>query len=147
MKIKDIMTRNVITVHTLDNMLKVEEILQTNNLHHIPVLDDQAKITGIISSNDYAMLCNSFTKTGAKKFRDINEELFSSMLAQDVMTNDPVCILEDAELEEAVSIFMDNRFHALPVINTDGDLKGIITTLDLIKFAFVDQPRKGLQSG
>ena len=57
--IKEIMTSEVISVSPNDNMTVVDEIFKKNNIHHIPVVDNNGKIVGLISSTDYNKLQNT----------------------------------------------------------------------------------------
>jgi acetoin utilization protein AcuB len=62
----------------------------------------------------------------------------------DVMTPNPVTILEDATVEEAARIISDRKFNALPVVSSTGELVGIITVTDILK-SFLDPFRSGVE--
>jgi CBS domain-containing protein len=52
--------------------------------------------------------------------------------ARDVMTRDPVCVSEDASLEEALERMSEWDVRRAPVIDATGALTGIVSTDDLI---------------
>ena len=84
--ISEIMTREVICVSPSDNMTVVDEILKKNNIHHVPVVDSDEKVVGLVSSTDYNKLLNTFTFFTNDKSDTYNEAIMRSLLVEDVMT-------------------------------------------------------------
>ena len=134
--IKEIMTSDVICVAPSDNMTVVDEILKKNNIHHIPVVDSDEKVVGLISSTDYNKLLNTFTFFTNDKSEAYNEAIMRSLLVEDVMTKNVATLQSDATVMVAAGIFNENLFHAIPVIDLEGKLEGIITTFDLLNYAY-----------
>lgn len=54
-------------------------------------------------------------------------------LAKDVMKFDPITISQDSDLADAAQIMAMNRISGLPVVDSDGNLVGIITKTDIVK--------------
>jgi CBS domain-containing protein len=54
-------------------------------------------------------------------------------LAKDVMKYDPITISQDSDLADAAQIMAMNRISGLPVVDSDGNLVGIITKTDIVK--------------
>jgi CBS domain-containing protein len=50
------------------------------------------------------------------------------------MVRNPRCIPDSATIKEVAEIFLDADFHALPVVDKNDNLRGIVTTTDLIKY-------------
>jgi len=130
-----IMTTNVITLHPEDTMDKVKVIFDTNSIHHIPIVEDN-KVVGIISKTDYLKLLHSFTLFKTTKSDSYNAAIMRSLLVSEVMTKQVAKLNLTDSVETAVGFFRENLFHALPVVTTEGNLVGIITTYDLLNFAF-----------
>jgi CBS domain-containing protein len=64
---------------------------------------------------------------------------FMNYQVRDVMSS-PVSIGPEAPLGEAERVLEKNGFNALPVVDADEQLIGVVTTLDLLKaFAFNDE--------
>ena len=59
--------------------------------------------------------------------------MFEALTAKDVMSPTPVCILHSASIASAINIFLENKFHALPVVQ-NGSCVGIITPFDILKY-------------
>lgn len=132
-----IMSTPVITVHRDDTMLKVQEIFKHNNIHHIPVVEEGNKVVGIISQSDYLRLLHGFTLFKTEKSVSYNDAILRSLLVGEVMTRQVATLAPDDTVKMAAGFFRENLFHALPVV-AEGKLVGIVTTFDLITFAFSD---------
>jgi CBS domain-containing protein len=54
-------------------------------------------------------------------------------LVKEVMTEHPICLAPTDTVEDALRIFNTNHFHAIPVIEDNRHLVGILSTQDLIR--------------
>ena len=140
LEIRDLMTSPVVTLHPSNKMEKAAEIFENQNFHHIPVVDDDRRVVGIISRHDYYKVLNAFTVFSTENSRRANETTLKALLARDVMTKQLATIHINDPVEKAVDMFKENMFHALPVVNDEKKLEGIITTFDLLSYAFKDNP-------
>mgnify|MGYP006277041025 CR=1 FL=1 len=129
-----IMSTPVITVSPSDTMDKVQDIFRSNNIHHIPVVED-GKVVGIISNADYLRLLHGFTLFKTEKSDQYNDAILRSLLAGEVMTRQVATLSPEDSLIMAAGFFRENLFHALPVLS-DGKLVGIVTTFDLLTHAY-----------
>lgn len=129
-----IMSTPVITVTPSDTMDKIQGIFRSNNIHHIPVVDND-KVVGIISNTDYLRLLHGFTLFKTEKSESYNDAILRSLLAGEVMTRQVATLSPEDSLIMAVGFFRENLFHALPVVNK-GKLVGIVTTFDLLTHAY-----------
>lgn len=137
MNVGQIMTTEVICLSPEDTMDKVQDIFQTHNIHHIPIIDGN-KVVGIISQTDYLKLLHGFTLFKTHDSQAYNNAIMRSLLVKEVMTRQVATVEPDDSLEFAAGFFRENLFHALPVVSEEGNLVGIITTYDLINFAFTE---------
>lgn len=134
--VKEMMTSPVVTLHPSDKMDKAAEIFESKPFHHIPVVDDDGKVAGIISRHDYYKVLNAFTVFSTENSRRANETTLKALLTRDVMTKQLATIHVNDTIEKAVDMFKENMFHALPVVNENKQLEGILTTFDLLNYAF-----------
>lgn len=134
-ELEKIMTKNVLSVGPNDMMEKVQDLFEENDFHHIPVVEDQ-KVVGIISRSDYDKLCHSFTLFKLKSSEKYNESIMKSLLTREVMTKHVVTLNSTDTVSRAADYFKENLFHAIPVVDQDKKLLGIITTYDLLNYAF-----------
>lgn len=128
------MTTDLITVNPKDKITEVKKIFETHKIHHIPVVRYK-EIVGIISKTDFLQFIRGFNRNEEDRF--VNEARMRAYNAEDLMTKGLAKLSPDARINVALEIFLENRFHAIPIIENKEDgkttLVGIITTLDIIK--------------
>lgn len=117
-----IMTKNVVTAKPDDTLSTVKEILFTRGFHHVPVVNGK-KLSGIITSYDLMRLNEKF-------------ENYDKILVKDVMKAKVVTLTPTELVGAAAMIFLKHLFHAIPIINDDEELVGIVTTHDILKYQF-----------
>ena len=133
--IKEIMTSDVLTVGRDETLESVKNKLTQNHIHHSPVVSG-VKILGMISLSDILRMEDHFTIFNAKSSDEINKKIFSTMLAHEIMTKKLVKVREDELIRVAVDLFRENLFHALPVVDAKDHLVGMVTPMDLIRYAY-----------
>ncbi len=138
-KISDVMTREVKTVFPDDSVRKVQELFEMNHFHHLPVVDDNHTVLGMISRSDFNLLCDKSTIFDSDKSKEINERFFKSIIAKDIMTKQVLKLKEDDPITKAVDIIRENLFHGIPVVDHQMKLIGVVTSYDLLTFAY-NQP-------
>lgn len=125
--IEKVMSDKVVSLHMNDTLRLVDKTFDKYNFHHIPICDVDRKVVGIISKEDIMRLISVR--------KEFTEKEFGSIKAKDFMSTNIVTVRPDDSIGLAADIFMTNQFHAIP-ITEDEKLIGIITTHDLIKFAY-----------
>ena len=57
MKLKDLMTKQVLTVHPEEQVEVAARIMARNNIGSIPVCDAQGKLCGLVTDRDLVVRC------------------------------------------------------------------------------------------
>ncbi len=128
--ISAIMTHNVQTVNLNDELSDVVDTLKKHKIRHIPVVDGK-EVAGIISRTDI----NRLTFGSLFENQEGADEAVLTMLSvSQVMTAKPRLVKIDATVKDVAEIFAQEEFHALPVVDDNGSLVGIVTTTDIIKY-------------
>ena len=134
MIVRELMTPNVITVAEDQTILEVRELMSNKNIRRIPVVDDIRRIRGIITDGDIGRSEPSDATTLSKYEANY---LLSRLKVRDVMTKTVITVNDTSEIEEVAYQLYRNKIGALPVVDADNKLCGIITDSDVFK-AFVD---------
>lgn len=125
--IKDIMSKDLITISEFAPLTKVEEIFNNNRIHHIPVVDSN-KLIGIVSKSDFLFFQRGFNNQEEK----YDSYRLKTHFVNQIMTKGVAKLDANDKINVALEVFKENLFHAIP-IEEDGKLIGIITTYDIIK--------------
>ncbi|TXB62406.1 CBS domain-containing protein [Phaeodactylibacter luteus] len=128
--VKSIMTTNLLTVTTGDKLTAVKEIFDNHRVHHIPVVRYK-ELVGIISKTDFLHFLRGFNRNAEDEF--VNEARMRAYKVEDIMTKGIAKLAPEDRINVALEIFLENRFHAIPVVNAAGELEGLLTTFDIIK--------------
>ncbi len=128
--VKEIMTKDVIALHLDDTLRLVDKTFDKHHFHHIPILDSKGKVAGMISKEDILRLISVR--------QEFTDKEFGRIKVRDFMSDKLVLITPEDSIGLAADMFITNHFHALPVVDEDDNLQGIVTTHDLIKYAYKD---------
>ncbi len=116
-KLEKYMTTEVFVVNEEDLVELVAKVMEWKKIHHIPVVDRDNKVTGIITS------------TNLEKIKGQDQKL---IVARDIMVRDIVTAESNISIGEANNIMIEKGIGCLPIIEL-GELVGILTRNDLIK--------------
>lgn len=127
--VKDLMTREVQTVTRNDRLTRADELMRRGRLRHLPVLDDDGEIAGILSQRDmYRGALSRLLGYG----EHAQDRLYEQLLVKEVMSADVVRIDPDATLREAARLMVERGVGSLLVVR-DGRLEGILTEGDFVR--------------
>ncbi|MBO6574849.1 MAG: CBS domain-containing protein [Rhodothermales bacterium] len=133
--VDDIMTHHVVRVNADDPLHVVRHKLGKGGFHHLPVMD-RGELLGIISDRDVLGALSPFLDSPSERSRDLRT---LQKKAHQVMTPQPYTILSTASVESAGQMLLALDISALPVIDLEGSLIGIVTWHDLLDH-FVESP-------
>jgi predicted transcriptional regulator len=135
MKVKDVMSKDLITADCETTMFEAEELLKKHNIHHLIVVDQSGFLKGIISQKDIDILKDWTMTFNSEKAQSNHRNVLKSQYVSDCLEKNVVSINSDETLSYCADIILENYFHALPVVK-EGKPIGIITSFDLINSAF-----------
>ena len=129
------MTRKVITVDQEANIFDAHELLAKNKIRHLPIVDPDQRLVGIITDRDIrsALPYNSLREHCSEK----EKKRVSRFKVKDIMTKDPISISPTYTIQDALLLIQNSKVGALPVVDDDHKLKGIISVRDLLR-AFIN---------
>lgn len=137
--ISELMTTRLLTVSPEDNLTVVQEAFANKRIHHLPVAR-LGKLVGIISKSDFLYFINgASSKYKGEQSVDSDEKArLEHFKASEIMTTGIASLNPDHRLDVAIEIFKENILHAIPIVEGDNELVGIITTHDIIKWLAAD---------
>ena len=133
MKIEDLMSKNVITVHIDDRLLRVKELFEQNSFHHLMVINDKNEMAAVISDRDYTKAIHpNIDKPSAtvKDLATLNKRVHQ------IVKREPVVITEHASLKTVIQIFYENKISCLPVVDSNKRPIGVISWRDILKWLY-----------
>jgi acetoin utilization protein AcuB len=126
----EVMTENPRTVLASDVIGDALEVLQMQEIRHLPVVDDDGNLVGMLSDRDLGPLMRTFIE-GEEAQRRILP--LSRRRVVDFMSSDVVSVDLDTEVSAIVEAMLEQRIGAVPVVDGEGAVTGIISYVDLLR--------------
>ena len=130
MKVKDPMRTHVVTLHVSDTLDVAEDIMNMGRIRHLPVVEANKRVVGIVSQRD---LFRASISSVLDFTRSTQEEWLSHVKVKDVMSDEVISIGSEAGILEAVEKLMDEKFGCLPVVDDTHILVGLLTETDCLR--------------
>jgi CBS domain-containing protein len=131
-KASDIMTVGAATVRESDTLSRAVELLTDHRISALPVLDDEGKLTGILTEGDFLRLSGFHLATVLGRPLEARRRELEGSLVREVMTHDCVTTEPDASLYDVVELMDQRELKRLPVV-ADGKVIGLLSRSDLLR--------------
>ncbi len=131
--VSQIMTKDVVTLTTKNNLNDAEKLFKEHKVRHLPVVNG-SQLIGVLSYSDLLKISFSELSDDEEK---VDATVFNMYTIEQVMAKNPVSVSPDDTIREVTEILSKQSFHSLPVTE-NGELRGVITTTDLLKY-FLEQ--------
>jgi CBS domain-containing membrane protein len=128
-RVRDLMTNEVTTLNRNDKLSIADDVMRLGRIRHLPVLDEDGKVVGIVSQRD---LFRGALARALGYGAHAQQKLLGQLVVKEVMTNDPMTISPEAPIAEAARLMLERKIGALIVIEDDR-LVGILTEADFVR--------------
>ena len=149
MTARDVMTNSVVSVAPDASLRDVLGIFVAENIHGVPVVDDEGRLAGVITTSDLLRAQEDDRDTALATIdylRDVLEfsppswsgdvadfqDRLGVRTVADVMTKSVVSVPADAPVADVARCLRENQIHRVWVNDEDG-LCGVVSTLDLMQ--------------
>lgn len=130
MLVKDFMSVNVVTVSEDQSMLEARELLLSNNILSLPVVDDMQRVRGMITLDDVGKASPSAGSTLSKYEANY---LLGRLKVKDVMSRNTISVNADDTIEYIAYQVFKTKHNAFPVVDINNRLCGIIAQNDMLR--------------
>jgi acetoin utilization protein AcuB len=131
MRVKELMSRVVMTVGTEDSCREALTRMRELKLRHLPVMDLRGKVAGMLTDRDlrhYLFDPAVMRRIGMTPV----DALLESVSVRDIMSAPVVSVGPEEEVETAVGLMRKRKVGSLPVVK-DGQVIGIFTETDVLR--------------
>ncbi|AZU63631.1 acetoin utilization AcuB family protein [Neobacillus mesonae] len=125
MIVEEIMKTEVVTLHPTDTIADAIRVMETNNIRHIPIINEEDNLVGLVTISRLKEVTPSTFRTNENP-NDLKKRL-ELIMEQNVITGHPLDFVE-----EAAAVFYEHKISAIPIIK-DRKLVGIITETDILR--------------
>lgn len=122
-----LMTPDPITVGTDATLGDAAGVLLEGGFRHLPVVDEDFRLAGMISERDL----RSHLGTDLLDWGNVEQSRLDEPVVN-VMVPEPVILRANNRLADALDLFTDDRIGAVPVLDDEDHLVGILSYVDVL---------------
>jgi len=131
MKVKELMTRNVLTVTADMSIRKLVMLLEQNRITGAPVVDEDGRLIGIVSGRDIVKAIDHLIRVHIS-IDEQQEDRGKYNWVEGIMSAKVITCAADDDVREVFSKMVEKKIHRMPVVE-DGRPVGIISSQDACK--------------
>jgi len=129
--LKDVMVTDPYVLNVDDHFSMVEEYFHLYNIRHLPVVDKDGILRGIISQRDlYRVRSPRRTIEGEDVY---DKQELNGFILKNVMTKDPFTLHPNDTLDQAIDAMVTQKYGCIPIVNDENKLLGIVTQIDVLR--------------
>ncbi|SPJ33907.1 CBS domain-containing protein [Kushneria phyllosphaerae] len=130
--VANIMSREVVTLRLEQTLHDGNELMREHRIRHLPVLDEQGHLVGLLDQKvvlkEALRIADNF---GSKRL----SHHLKRISLNDVISREVLTLSIDTPLVDAGQKFLAHRQGALPVLDAEGHLVGILSSVDFVRLA------------
>jgi CBS domain-containing protein len=151
---QDVMERNLVVVYDRDTLRQALELMTSNHVTGLPVVNSHEVCVGLISASDILNYeqenseLNADASENASRYfnQDTQQwesirpssfamEAFGDVRVEEVMTRELISVTPETPLREVARVIRDGRVHRVLVLTAQQRLLGIISAFDFVRLA------------
>jgi acetoin utilization protein AcuB len=136
MKARDVMTEGPASVRSTAPLREAFDVLQSLNVRHLPVIDKNGELVGMLSDRDLPKISPGYPLSKAEIDALVSR---LEMPVSEVMSSRVFAVDPETEVRDVASLMIEHKIGAIPVMSSEGALVGIVSYVDLLRDLVVDE--------
>ena len=128
MQARDVMTPSPVTRNPTASLSEVMETMLDKDIRHLPIVSGE-ELVGMVSDRDMRQFSRDLISDNGRAKAQLAAPI-SKMMSGDVLTVEP----ED-DLDDLIELMVEHKVGAVPVVDGDGSLVGIVSYIDILRAA------------
>lgn len=147
MQVREWMSTDLVTVTPSRQVAEARQLMQEYGIRHLPVVGEDGRLVGIVSDRDVRISEAALHRVLASR-RAVDQTVLDAAAGDErsvgmIMSDQPEVIGEDEPVEAAAWLMLSRRISALPVVDADLRLVGLITTTDCLLASLAPEAERG----
>lgn len=126
-----IMNSPVMTIPLDTPIQEAYQLFHSHKVNQMPVSNQQMRLVGLVTLNDLL----AFIIQDGEKVSFIKNKTIEDAMSKEVITADPV-----SDVRRIAHVMVEYKLTAVPIVNEQDHLVGIVTRTDLLKAMLQDPP-------
>jgi acetoin utilization protein AcuB len=135
MLVKEVMTAPVIAILASDTIGHALQLMRENDIRHLPVIEDDNRVVGVISEGDVLGVAGTlgFFGLGREQYEGFLNQPINSIIKSRYLITEAEIVDQNDTLANAIQHMLQFKLTALPVVShKGGPLVGIISYIDIL---------------
>jgi CBS domain-containing membrane protein len=128
--VTNIMAKKVESIQEGQALSEVYKMMCNTGIHHVPILNGK-KLVGLISFTDMMKLSLAIDTSNSHTVSTLIDQQFTVV---EVMSKNLTTLTDGQSVRDAAEALSEGDFHSLPVVDSAGNIAGILTSTDLIRY-------------
>ncbi|MDJ0622065.1 MAG: CBS domain-containing protein [Desulfocapsaceae bacterium] len=141
---REIMTKDVLTVQPQKSVNDLANLLTTQNINGVPVVDEEGKLMGVVTENDLVFqkkkvhiptvinILDSFIYLESQERMKKEMAKITGVTVESIYSKDVKTVRPETPIDEIATLMVEENIHTIPVVD-DGELVGVIGKRDIIR--------------
>ena len=130
LKVRDLMTAPALAMKEDDTVSELYDLMDTQHVRHIPVVDDEGDLVGLVSHRDLLRLALAWQNDLPVT---VQRQILARTRVEEILTRDVETVEANQDIGDAVDLMLENKYGCLPVVEGTR-LVGILTESDFVRF-------------
>lgn len=128
MQVRDIMSTDVTVIDRNDDVLSIENIMNTKHVRHLPVVEEGG-VVGMVSQRDIFKAAMSSAMGYGEKAQ---QGFLHSVRVKAIMVYPVITVSPETTVDAAIELMLQKGIGCLPVVD-NGQVVGMLTKTDLLR--------------
>jgi CBS domain-containing protein len=129
--VRDLMSADVVTLGRNDKLAAAEDLMRLGRIRHLPVLDEDGGLAGIVSQRD---LFHSGLMKAMGYGSHAQQHALATVAVKEAMTTDVITTTPQAPIIDAARVMLEHKIGCLVVVESH-KVVGILAESDFVKLA------------
>lgn len=141
---REIMTKDVLTVQPQTSVNDLANLLTTQNINGVPVVDEDGKLIGVVTENDLVFqkkkvhiptvinILDSFIYLQSQERMKKEMAKITGVTVESIYSREVISVNPETPIDEIATIMVEKNIHTIPVLD-NGELVGVIGKRDIIR--------------
>jgi CBS domain-containing membrane protein len=126
MTVRKLMKTPPLKVTPTTTLPAAQDVMTRAGVHHLPVVDRDGKLVGMLSAHDIEQALAILAVVEGKRL---------TLDVGDICTDDVPRVGPELPAHEVAAILIESRADGLPVVDTNGEVIGVVTATDFVEVA------------
>ena len=131
LSVRDLMTDTIFALRADDDIQMARDLMDERNVRHVPVLDEDRHLVGLVSERD---LLRSMYPSTSELPVGTQHAVLKRVKVSAIMTRDVETVEPEDDLVAAAQVMLDNKYGCVPMVVEGGRVEGILTESDFVRY-------------